>query len=82
MPTGRSRWETAPEEVVEMRKPEKCGMHVQHCESCEDWEPIPFHGNGGLCLRRGRKAHRQAADLVRQAAFSTRGTSQRPVGLT
>jgi len=58
-----------------MRKPERCEMPVHDCESCEDWEPIPFHGHGGLCLRRGRKAHRQAAALIRQESF--RGTSQR-----
>ncbi len=52
-----------------MAKPEKCKMHVKHCENCEDWEPIPFHDKGGLCLGRRRPMRWQlTADSLRQAA--------------
>ena len=65
-----------------MRKPEQCRMHVQHCESCEDWESIPFHNEGGLCLRRNRLAHRKAAaNMIYGAAKDTRAATRRPIGL-
>lgn len=35
-----------------MLKPELCPMHVECCEHCKEWEPIPFHDDGGVCLAR------------------------------
>ena len=44
-------------------------MHVEYCEDCEDWEPIPFHDKGGECLRCGMPLRRRlTADVLRQAA--------------
>jgi hypothetical protein len=65
-----------------MRKPDKCRMHVQHCETCEDWEPIPFHRDGGLCLRRGTAMRRQAAaSITGRARSSTRPARRNLIGL-
>ncbi len=57
-----------------MTKPDKCKMHVKHCESCEDWEPIPFHDKGGLCLgsRKPMRLQLTADYLRRSAKASTR----------
>ncbi len=42
-----------------MLKPELCPMHVECCEHCKEWEPIPFHDDGGVCLaEREMSVHR------------------------
>ena len=65
-----------------MRKPKQCRMHVQHCDNCEDWEPIPFHSEGGLCLRRSRLARQKAAaNLILGTARDARVDTRRPVRL-
>ncbi|MGB2884440.1 MAG: hypothetical protein WBC47_02510 [Dehalococcoidia bacterium] len=52
-----------------MIKPETCRMHVEYCEDCEDWEPIPFHNEGGVCLRHRVPVRRQLTpDFLRRAA--------------
>jgi len=28
-----------------------CRKLFGRCSECVDWEPIPFHQNGGVCLR-------------------------------
>ena len=33
-----------------MKRPDMCRMNVGICESCRNWEPIPFHDNGGECI--------------------------------
>jgi hypothetical protein len=44
-------------------------MHIEYCEDCEDWEPIPFHDKGGECLRCKMPIRRWlTADVLRQAA--------------
>jgi hypothetical protein len=44
-------------------------MHVEYCEDCEDWEPIPVHDKGGVCLRRRMPMDRQITlDFLRRAA--------------
>jgi len=44
-----------------MLKPELCPMHVERCEHCQEWEPIPFHDDGGVCLAgRGMSVHRRS----------------------
>ncbi len=44
-------------------------MHVEYCEDCEDWEPIPFHDKGGVCLRHRMPMGRQITpDFLRRAA--------------
>lgn len=44
-----------------MLKPELCPMHVECCEHCKEWEPIPFHDDGGVCLaRHGMSMHRRS----------------------
>jgi hypothetical protein len=46
-----------------------CRMHVKYCEDCEDWEPIPYHNKGGVCLRRRTPTRQQLTpDLLRLAA--------------
>ena len=37
-----------------VRKPHVCSIDIEYCENCREWEPIPFHYNGGLCLARGK----------------------------
>ena len=65
-----------------MIKPDKCRMHVQCCENCEDWEPIPFHVEGGLCLRRGRLMRRKAAaNLIRGTASGARPRARQSIEL-
>ena len=57
-------------------------MHVQCCENCEDWEPIPFHRDGGLCLRSGRQARQKAAaNLIRGTTRDTHAHTQHLIGL-
>jgi hypothetical protein len=33
-----------------MKKPDMCKINVEICENCRNWEPIPFHDNGGECI--------------------------------
>lgn len=34
-----------------MRRPDSCLLSkVEKCEDCRNWEPIPFHDNGGDCI--------------------------------
>jgi hypothetical protein len=33
-----------------MKRPDMCKVNVEICESCRNWEPIPFHDNGGECI--------------------------------
>ena len=33
-----------------MRRPRLCSASVAKCEDCEQWEPIPFHDKGGVCV--------------------------------
>lgn len=34
-----------------MKRPELCLISkVEKCEDCVNWEPIPFHDNGGECI--------------------------------
>ena len=33
-----------------MKRPDVCRMNVEICESCRNWEPIPFHDKGGECI--------------------------------
>ena len=42
-----------------MLKPKLCPMHVECCEQCQNWEPIPFHDDGGVCLARGEMSMRR-----------------------
>jgi hypothetical protein len=34
----------------EMKKPDMCKENVEICENCRNWEPIPFHDDGGVCI--------------------------------
>ncbi len=53
-----------------MLKPEPCPMHVECCEHCKEWEPIPFHNDGGVCLAaRGMSMHqRSTPDSLNRSA--------------
>ena len=44
-----------------MLKPELCPMHVECCEHCKEWEPIPFHNDGGVCLARREMSTHQGS---------------------
>ncbi len=33
-----------------MKRPDMCRVNVEICENCRNWEPIPFHHNGGECI--------------------------------
>ncbi len=33
-----------------MKKPDMCKINVEICENCRNWEPIPFHDDGGVCI--------------------------------
>ncbi len=33
-----------------MKRPDVCRVNVEICENCRNWEPIPFHHNGGECI--------------------------------
>jgi hypothetical protein len=30
----------------------KCGRTCSRCTDCSEWEPIPFHHRGGVCMER------------------------------
>jgi hypothetical protein len=30
----------------------KCGRTCSRCTDCSEWEPIPFHHRGGVCMVR------------------------------
>ncbi|MEE8373857.1 MAG: hypothetical protein V3R87_09065 [Dehalococcoidia bacterium] len=42
--------------------PRGCRMQAPNCANCDEWEPIPFHDNGGVCLpKAGIPVYRQTA---------------------
>jgi hypothetical protein len=52
-------------------------FRVKYCESCKDWEPIPFHGEGGVCMgRRVGERQQLTPDFIRRAAKDIRATAK------
>ena len=48
-------------------------FRVKYCESCKDWEPIPFHREGGVCMDRRAVVRQQLTpDFLRRAAKDMR----------
>ena len=43
-----------------------CGRTCSRCTDCSEWEPIPFHHRGGVCMARtaGRKRRLPALSLL------------------
>jgi hypothetical protein len=47
-----------------MRRPGLCFLsHVENCEDCECWEPIPFHDRGGECVPRLKRPRIHQRDI-------------------